>query len=177
MAINLTALKPNVVSTDLTGYITYLYGQPKTGKTTLATQMPGALLLALEPGYHALPGVIAQDITSWSEMRQVCRELKKPEVKEMFKSVVVDTVDIASDYCKKYICSQHGIEDLADAGYGKGYTWFKDEFNDVFRTLSQLGYAVVFLGHDKEIVSEDGKSKIIRPALNNSTRTVIAGMA
>ena len=92
MAINLTALKPNVVSTDLTGYITYLYGQPKTGKTTLATQMPGALLLALEPGYHALPGVIAQDVTSWSEMRQVCRELKKPEVKEMFKSGVVDTV-------------------------------------------------------------------------------------
>ena len=92
MAINLTALKPNVVSTDLTGYITYLYGQPKTGKTTLATQMPGALLLALEPGYHVLPGVIAQDITSWSEMRQVLRELKKPEVKEMFQSVIVDTV-------------------------------------------------------------------------------------
>ena len=43
--------------------------------------------------------------------------------------------------------------------------------------MSQLGYAVVFLGHDKEIVSEDGKSKIIRSALSNSTRTVIAGMA
>lgn len=177
MAINLTALKPNVVSTDLTGYITFLYGAPKTGKTTLATQMPGALLLALEPGYHALPGVTAQDVTSWSEMRQVLRELKKPEVKELFQSVIVDTVDIAADYCKKYICNQHGIEDLADAGYGKGYTWFKDEFNDVFRTLSQLGYAVVFLGHNKEIVSEDGKTKIVRPALNNSTRTVIAGMA
>lgn len=66
---------------------------------------------------------------------------------------------------------------MGDAGYGKGYTWFKDEFNDVFRTLSQLGYAVVFLGHDKEIVSEDGKSKIIRSALSNSTRIVIAGMA
>jgi len=139
--------------------------------------MPKALLLAFEPGYHALPGVMAQDITSWSEMRQVLRELKKPEVKEMFQSIVVDTVDIASDYCKKYVCNQHEIEDLGDAGYGKGYTWFKDEFNDVFRTLSQLGYAVVFLGHDKEIVSEDGKSKIIRSALSNSTRTVIAGMA
>ena len=149
----------------------------KVGKTTLATQMPKALLLAFEPGYHALPGVMAQDITSWSEMRQVLRELKKPEVKEMFQSIVVDTVDIASDYCKKYVCNQHEIEDLGDAGYGKGYTWFKDEFNDVFRTLSQLGYAVVFLGHDKEIVSEDGKSKIIRSALSNSTRTVIAGMA
>ena len=177
MAINLTAIKPNIVSRDLSGYITFLYGAPKVGKTTLATQMPKALLLAFEPGYHALPGVMAQDITSWSEMRQVLRELKKPEVKEMFQSIVVDTVDIASDYCKKYVCNQHEIEDLGDAGYGKGYTWFKDEFNDVFRTLSQLGYAVVFLGHDKEIVSEDGKSKIIRSALSNSTRTVIAGMA
>ncbi len=177
MAINLTTLKPNVVSRDLSGYITFLYGAPKVGKTTLATQMPKALLLAFEPGYHALPGVMAQDITSWSEMRQVLRELKKPEVKEMFQSVVVDTIDIAADACKKYVCNQHGIEDLGDAGYGKGYTWFKDEFNDVFRTLSQLGYAVVFLGHDKEIVSEDGKSKIIRSALSNSTRIVIAGMA
>lgn len=26
MAINLTALKPNVVSRDLSGYITFLYG-------------------------------------------------------------------------------------------------------------------------------------------------------
>lgn len=139
--------------------------------------MPKALLLALEPGYRALPGVIAQDITSWSELRQVCRELRKPEVKEAFCSVIVDTVDIAADYCKKYVCNQHGIEDLGDAGFGKGYNWFKDEFNDVFRSLSQMGYAIVFLGHDKEIVSEDGKTKIIRPALSNSTRTVISGMS
>lgn len=29
MAINLTALKPNVVSRDLSGYITFLYGAPR----------------------------------------------------------------------------------------------------------------------------------------------------
>lgn len=92
MAINLLALQPNKVSRDLSGYITYLYGAPKTGKTTLATQMDNALLLAFEPGYHALPGVIAQDITSWSEMKQVYRELKKPEVQNTFKSIIVDTV-------------------------------------------------------------------------------------
>jgi hypothetical protein len=31
--------------------------------------MPGALLLAFEKGYSALPGVIAQDITTWGEMK------------------------------------------------------------------------------------------------------------
>lgn len=154
---------------------------PKTGKTTLASQMDGALLLAFEPGYHALPGIMAQDITSWGEMKQAYRELKKPEVREHFNSVIVDTIDIAADRCKKYICSQNDIEDLGDLGYGKGWTKFKDEFNDVFRGLTQLGYAVFFIGHDKVDTKTDSNGNVIsstiRPALSTSTRTVIAGMA
>lgn len=142
--------------------------------------MEGALLLAFEPGYHALPGVMAQDITSWTEMKQVYRELKKSEVKANFKSIIIDTIDIAADFCKKYICSQNDIEDLGDMGYGKGWTKFKDEFNNIFRGLTQLGYAVFFIGHDKieSIDNPDGtKTYKIRPALSNSTKTVIAGMA
>lgn len=180
MAIDLLALKPHKVSRDLSGYITYIYGAPKCGKTTLATQMEKPLLLAFEPGYHALPGVIAQDITSWAEMKQVYRQLKMPEVQETFRSVIVDTIDIAADRCKKYICNQNGIEDLGDLGYGKGWTKFKEEFNEVFRGLTQLGYAVFFIGHDKPetIDNPDGtKSQRIRPTLSNSTKTVIAGMA
>lgn len=181
MAINLLNIQPNKVSRDLSGYITYIYGAPKTGKTTLATQMNGALLLAFEPGYHALPGVMAQDITSWGEMKQVYRELKKPEVQQAYKCVIVDTIDIAADRCKKYICSQNGIEDLGDLGYGKGWTKFKDEFNEIFRGLTQLGYAVFFIGHDKIDIKTDKNGNVlsttIRPALSNSTRTVIAGMS
>lgn len=178
--MDLLSLQPHKVSRDLSGYITYIYGAPKTGKTTLATQMNGALLLAFEPGYHALPGVIAQDITSWSEMKQAYRELKKPEVRNHFHAVIVDTVDIAADRCKKYVCDQNDIEDLGDLGYGKGWTKFKDEFNEVFRGLTQLGYAVFFIGHDKEVTvkGDDGKDKIIiRPALSSAIKTVIAGMA
>ena len=180
MAINLLGIQPHKVSRDLSGYITYIYGAPKTGKTTLATQMGNSLLLAFEPGYHALPGVMAQDITSWSEMRQVYKELKKPEVQEVYKAVIVDTIDIAADRCKKYICQQNGIEDLGDLGYGKGWTKFKDEFNEIFRGLTQLGYAVFFIGHHKESILTDanGVSKtVIRPSLSNSVKEVIAGMA
>ena len=178
--MDLLNIQPHKVSKDLNGYITYIYGAPKTGKTTLATQMPKHLLLAFERGYNALPGVIVQDITSWGEMKQVMRELKKPEIKALYDAVVVDTIDIASDFCQKYICQQKGIEALGDLGYGKGWTAFKDEFNDVFRGLTQLGYAVFFIGHHKEqtITNDDGTERvIIRPALSNSTRQVIEGMA
>lgn len=79
------------------------------------------------------------------------RELKKPEVKERFKSIIVDTADIAADLCQKYICSQLGIENIGDGGWStNGWAKYKKEFEDVFRTLAQLGYAVVFISHDKE---------------------------
>ena len=180
MAIDLLALQPHKVSRDLSGYITYIYGAPKCGKTTLASQMEKPLLLAFEPGYHALPGVIAQDVTTWAEMKQVYRQLKSPEVQAAFRSIIVDTIDIAADRCKKYICNQNSIEDLGDLGYGKGWTKFKEEFNEVFRGLTQLGYAVFFIGHDKPetVDNPDGTKSIkIHPTLSNSTKTVIAGMA
>ena len=179
-AINLLNIQPHQVSRDLSGYITFIYGAPKTGKTTLATQMKGSLLLAFERGYNALPGVIAQDINSWSEFRQVYRELKKPEVKATFNAVILDTIDIAADMCQKYICNQKDIESLGDLGYGKGWTAFKEEFNEVIRGLTQLGYAVFFIGHHKEVTvtDPDGTERIvIRPSLSNSTRTVVEGMA
>lgn len=180
MAIDLLKIQPHKVSKDLGGYITFIYGKPKTGKTTLATQMPKSLLLAFEQGYNCLPGVMAADITSWTEMKQVYRDLKRPEVKEAYDAIIVDTIDEAAKYCEKYICNQNGIESLGDLGYGKGWIKFKDEFNEVFRGLTRLGYAVFFLGHEKEqtINRPDGtEANIIRPNLSQSTRTVITGMA
>jgi len=64
--IDLTSLKPHKVSRDLSGYITYIYGPSKIGKTTFGSQMPGALILAFEKGYNALPNVYAQDVTTWA---------------------------------------------------------------------------------------------------------------
>lgn len=182
MAINLLNIEPHKVSKDLSGYITYIYGAPKTGKTTLAVQMPKTLLCAFEKGYNALPGVMAVDILTWGDMKQVLRELKKPEVKATYDSVVIDTVDVAADYCQKYICNQLGIENMGDGGWGTN-SWkkFRDEFNDVFRTLTQLGYAVFFLGHHTEqtIKDSDGNDKmIIRPALSpKSVKQTVEGMA
>ena len=119
---------------------------------------------------------MAQDITSWGEMKQVYRELKKQEVKDAYKAVIVDTIDIASEMCQKYVCDQNGITSLGELGYGKGWTFFKNEFSQVFRGLTQLGYAVFFIGHDREVLDDNG-NRTIRPALTNSTKTIIAGMA
>lgn len=181
MAINLLDLKPHVVSTDLSGYITLIYGPPKIGKSTFGARMPKPLLLAFERGYNAIPGVIAQDITSWGEMKQVMRELKKPEVQENFKSIVVDTIDIAADFAQKYVCNQLGIENIGDGGWTtNGWAKYKKEFEDVFRMLAQLGYAIVFISHDKEktIKPQNGTEyQQIGSSMQSSALSIIENMA
>ena len=150
MAIDLLAIQPHKVSRDLSGYITYVYGAEKSGKTTFASHMPAPLILAFEKGYNTLPGVMAQDMTSWGDMKQVVRQLKNPAVKEMYKSIAVDTVDLAGSMCEKYICAQNGVDALSGIPYGQGWTMVKKEFEEVFRTIVQLGYAVVFISHSKD---------------------------
>ena len=180
MAIDLLDIKPHQISRDLSGYITYIYGAPKVGKTTLGSEMPKPLLLAFERGYNALAGIMAQDITSWSEVKQVVRELKKPEVKETFSTIIIDTVDVAATYCEKYICGQNGVNALGEIPYGQGWTLLKKEFEEVFRSITQLGYAVYFIAHYKEgsFKKSDGTEySIIRPSVSDTYNRIIENMA
>lgn len=178
--MDLLSIKPHVVSRDLSGYVTYIYGIPKIGKTSLAAQTDGALLLAFEPGYKAIPGIIAQDITSWGKFREALKELKKPEVQATFKTVIVDTVDLAVTFCEKYICSQQGVESIGDLGYGKGFKMVQKELEESFRSIVQMGYALFFIAHsqDKTLTREDGSSydKAV-PTVSPSYNRVIAGMS
>ena len=181
MAINLLTIQPHKVSRDLSGYITFLYGPPKCGKTTFGSRMPGHLILAFERGYNALPGAMIQDVTTWGEMKQIVRELKKPEVKAVYQSIIIDTADLAADACPKYICNQLGIDNIGDGGWTtNGWAKYKKEFEDVFRSLTQMGYAVVFLSHVKEktIKSESGNEYTqIGSSMQSSALAIIENMS
>lgn len=180
MAINLLAIKPHKISRDLSGYISFIYGEGGVGKTTLASQLDGALLLATEKGYRALPQVMAQDINSWSDIKQVVRELKKPEVQKVYKSIVVDTIDLAAVMCEKYICNQQGVENLGDIAWGGGYRLMKKEFEEVFQTISKLNYALFFISHSKDKVfkREDGTEyNQIVPSLSPSINEIVRNMS
>ena len=80
MAIDLMKIQPHKVSRDLSGYITYLYGPGKIGKTTFGSQMPGALLLAFERGYNAIPNIQAQDVTTLIQLRRLVRNILQTKI-------------------------------------------------------------------------------------------------
>lgn len=180
MAIDLLAIEPNKVSRDLSGYITYIYGSGGVGKTTFGASCKKPLLLAFELGYKALPGVRAQAIQTWGEVKQVLRELKRPEVKEAYSTVVVDTVDIAAQLCEKYICNQLSIENIGDGGWAtNGWAKVKREWEQTWRAFTMEGYAVVFISHSKDKVfkRKDGTEyNQIGPACSNAYGEIIKNM-
>ena len=178
--MGLLDIKPHQVSRDLRGYSVFLYGAPKTGKTTIACQFPGALLLAFEKGYSTIGGVLAQPINSWSEFKKLFVEFKDSAVKERYQTIVIDTADIAYSYCEKYICTResdakHSYQNVADIPYGKGYSMAMDEFDECIRKILQLGYGLVIISHDqdKTMKNENGEEyNQIIPTLDKRARLV-----
>ena len=177
--INLLSITPHQVSRDMRGYSVFFYGEPKSGKTTTATKFPNHLLLAFEKGYNAIPGAMAQPINSWSEFRKVLRQLKEPDVQAKFETIVVDTADIAYDYCEKYICANAGVDAIGDIGYGKGYTLVGKEFDEALRSIVQMNYGLVLISHatDKTFTDEAGKEyNQIVPTLGTRPRNIVSRM-
>lgn len=177
--IDLLNLQPHKVSRDMRGYSVFFYGEPKSGKTTIASKFPQSLLLAFEKGYNALAGVKAQPINSWAEFLKVIRQLKDEKVKEMFETIIVDTADIAYNYCEKYICANNGADTIADIPYGKGYGLVGTEFDEKLRSIVQMGYGIVLISHatDKTFTDEAGNqyNKIV-PTLDKRANNIVARM-
>lgn len=180
MAIDILNIEPHKVSRDLSGYVIYIFGPGGVGKTTLATQLEKPLLLACEKGYNALPGIKAVDITSWADMKSVVRQLKNAKAKEMYKSISIDTVDLAADMCERYICNREGVEKISDIPWGGGFKMMKKEFEETFRSIVMAGYALFFISHSKDKVfkREDGTEyNQIVPSLSASNNDIIRNMS
>lgn len=148
-------------------------------KTTAATQFPKSLLLAFEKGYNAIGGVIAQDITKWSDYKLVIRQLAKPEVQERFQTIILDTISIAWDLCEQYICAQNSVQKIADIPWGGGYTACKKEFETSLRQITQLGYGVVLIAHSAsriEKTADGNEIEIISPDLPKRAAEICNGI-
>lgn len=184
--INIFDIQPHQVSRDMRGYSVFFYGEPKSGKTTISTKFPNHFLLAFEKGYNAIPGAMAQPINSWGEFRKVLRQLKDPKAQERFETIIIDTADIAYDYCEKYICANakradggFGVDAIGDIPFGKGYTLVAHEFDECLRSIVQMNYGLVLISHavDKSFKDEQGQEfNQIVPTLGNKPRNIVSRM-
>ena len=155
MGIDIFSIQPSVVTRDLSGKSFLIYGERKSGKTTTACKFPKPILLAFEKGYNMLSGVIAQPINKWTEALDVKRQLLREEAEVVagkkaettFKTVIVDTADLAFDMCESYILNKEGVEYLTETEMNRGYRALSKEFDTFFQDIVRAGYTLVAISH------------------------------
>ena len=125
-----------------------------------------------------MAGIRSVPILRWTDAKKVLTQLRKPQAREMYDSIVVDTASIAWQLCERYICQREGTESIRDVAWGQGWNMLKTEFSEFWREITLLGFGILFIAHSKEkpteMRDEDGNAiSAVCPDLPNQAYTII----
>ncbi len=123
-------------------------GVEGVGKSNFAAQFPDPLFIDLENGTDSMDVKRTQKSESWTELLQIVREFAADP--SVCKTLILDTGDWAEALCVKYICQKHKTDGLESFGYGKGYVYLREEFENLLNELDKVidaGVNVVVCAH------------------------------
>jgi len=185
MPTELDIFKPQVstISRGLDSKSFLVYGSNRTGKTTVGCQFPKPFYLGFENGINAISGIPFLPITNWSNFLKIVKQITKPEtldkVKEMYQTIIFDTLEAAARYCEEYTCAKYGVDTIGSGN--KGYGLYKEFSVELWKPLNQLtscGLTTYFIGHDTtrevpdasgekvEKVYPRGEKRLVDPAVD-----------
>ena len=127
---------------------TVLYGPEGIGKSTFASHFPSPVFIDTEGGTKRLNVARLPQPTSWAMLLDEVAEVRKGNVP--CSTLVIDTADWAERLCIQAVCARAKVNGIEDFGYGKGYTYVKEEFSKLLDALEEVlnaGHNVVVLAH------------------------------
>lgn len=127
---------------------TVLYGPEGIGKSTFASHFPDPVFIDTEGGTKRLNVARLPQPTSWVMLLDEVAEVRKGNVP--CGTLVLDTADWAERLCIQAVCARAKVNGIEDFGYGKGYTYVKEEFSKLLDALEEVlnaGHNVVVLAH------------------------------
>lgn len=164
----------------------WLYGEPFSGKTHLASEAPKPILELNTDGnikHYTMPRIPIVDtkegrqtIPAWEVFKDAVDAL---EAGSDFKTIVLDLTEDIYDHCRKYICDKRGWEHESDDSF-KAYDIVRSEFLRVIRKLMNLPYNIILISHvdvSKDITKRSGdKVTKIKPNVVDKVANKLAGM-
>lgn len=66
------------------------------------------------------------------------------------KTVIVDTIDSLYPQCMAHVCARKGFEHPSDEDGGKGWTFFRQEWEGKIRKMNLQGESIIFVAHSVE---------------------------
>ena len=144
---------------------TVLYGPEGIGKSTFASHFPAPVFIDTEGGTKRLNVARLPQPTSWAMLLDEVNEVRKGSIP--CGTLVIDTADWAERLAITALCAKAKVDGLEGFGYGKGYTYLKEEFGRLLDALEE----VLNAGHNVLILAHSTISKFEQPdAVGNYDR-------
>lgn len=125
-----------------------VYGPEGIGKSTFASQFPGAVFIDTEGSTNQMDVARFPAPTSWEMLLQEVEQVIKDPTS--VGTLVIDTVDWAQAKCVESVCAKYKADGIESFGYGKGYSYVYEEFGKLLNLLNDVidkGTNVVLVAH------------------------------
>ena len=151
MAISLESIKRG--GTDRAPMIA-IHGPPGLGKTTFAAHAPAPVFIRTEDGLGILDVPTFPQAESAQDVMDALAALYD---EHEFQSVVIDSLSALEPLIWQQVAKDHGISNIEDIGFGKGYIYAMDYWRDIVaacRGLAERGITPILIAHS-EVVKYD----------------------
>jgi len=138
-----------------------IYGSPKVGKTTFASQWPDCLILNTEPrGTRYIEGAFVLEVGSRVDLLEAHKLLKAgydstdPGKKPPYQTIAIDTIDAPSDWICQKVMEEMGTQMMGQATGGADWITARQRVISLVRLFSNLPVNLLILAHAKPIEIE-----------------------
>lgn len=142
-----------------------IYGEPGTGKTTLALSAPNPLLIDCDGGLHRVNYGHLKDavqVASYDDILALFNE----DLSE-YETIIFDTGGKLLDFMAGYIIKNNPKAGMRNGTLSlKGYGERKQEFSALCKRVSQLDKHIIFVAHQK--TTEENEIKRYVPLFGGS---------
>ena len=130
---------------------TVIYGTEGIGKSTLAAKFPYPLFIDIEGGTSQMDVRRVEPPKDWTELLAVVNEAAA--MPDVCKTLVLDTADRAENLLVNYICQKYRQNSIESFGYGKGYTYLGEEWQQLMAAFDRCiaaGMNVTVIAHARQ---------------------------
>lgn len=125
-----------------------VYGIEGIGKSTFASQFPGAVFIDTEGSTNQMDVARYPSPSTWEMLlSEVEQTINNPSG---IGTLVIDTADWAQQLCVQSVCAKYNMSGIEDFGFGKGYSYVTEEFGKLLNLLNDLvdkGVNAVLIAH------------------------------
>jgi hypothetical protein len=142
-----------------------LYGQSKVGKTHILTKLDNCLIIDTEGGTKTHEA-LTYEVNSLKELVSLIQELRKPENKDMYKYIAVDTLDNVVNWYEASVATSYGVKGIGDVPYGAGYGVHREKVMNFMKVLRSICPRIILTGHRKKAIIGDTSVEVQTTSLD-----------